>query len=393
MNSYTKTISSMTINLRSDGRYEGRLTVNKKRKSFYGTSKSEVKQKAKEYLVKIDNGYRDPKNINLNEYIEYWLETYKFNKIEPSSYDKLERVYKRQIQGTIGKYKIGEITTKDVQALIDSHANPPNAKIKPLARSGLKRILHLLNPCYKKAIEEGIVQYNPCINVLLPIEDAILIKTKEQFALTDSEMGALKNEAVKRYKNGRYRHRNGLVILIMLNTGLRVGEMLALEWKDIDLGNRLLYINKTIQSNVVNRDATINKKTVDRLKKSTKTKAGVRILPLNDVIISYFEELRKYDLQHNISSPYICCTRVGTREVNRNLQRTLDKLQENIDVEGRITLHTLRHSFGSALIRNGVDISVVSQLMGHSNITITYNKYIHVIKEEKAKAMEMVRIC
>lgn len=57
-----------------------------------------------------------------------------------------------------------------------------------------------------------------------------------------------------------------------------------------------------------------------------------------------------------------------------------------------VSLHTLRHTFGSTLIRNKVDVSVVSKLMGHANIMVTYNKYIHVINEEKAKAMELVEI-
>lgn len=58
-----------------------------------------------------------------------------------------------------------------------------------------------------------------------------------------------------------------------------------------------------------------------------------------------------------------------------------------------MTLHTLRHTFGSTLLRRGVPIEVVSKLMGHANITITYTKYIHVLQEQEAKAMEMVQIC
>lgn len=78
-------VNGMTIKMRSDGRWEGRLTVRDKRKSFYGKSKDAVKQKAREYLQKVANGYKEPKKILLNEYIEYWLKTYKWNKIELSS--------------------------------------------------------------------------------------------------------------------------------------------------------------------------------------------------------------------------------------------------------------------------------------------------------------------
>lgn len=140
----------MNIRQRKDNRYEGRITINDVRKCFYGKTKTEVKQKAKEYLLKIENGYKEPQSIILNDYIEYWLNNYKYNKIEPSSYDKLERTYNNQIKNTIGKKKIGDVTTKDIQRIIDEYANPTSSSTKPLAKSGLKKIIHLLNPCLKK---------------------------------------------------------------------------------------------------------------------------------------------------------------------------------------------------------------------------------------------------
>ena len=181
--------------------------------------------------------------------------------------------------------------------------------------------------------------------------------------------------------------------MILLNTGLRVGEILALNWSDVDLDNKVLHINKTIQSNLVNRNKDSDKKVIDVLKTSTKTKSGIRFIPLNDNIIYYFNELKKYDEDHKIHSPYVCSTRVGTRETARNLQRSLNNIQEKANLGQHVSLHTLRHSFGSALIRNGVNIAVVSNLMGHANISVTYNKYIHTIKEEESKAMNMVAIC
>ena len=101
MNNVTMIINNMNIKLRPDNRYEGRLTVNGKRKSFYGGTKAEIKQKAKEYLQKVENGYKDPKKITFNEYAEYWFITYKRGKIEPSSYTRLYQVFNSQIKNTI----------------------------------------------------------------------------------------------------------------------------------------------------------------------------------------------------------------------------------------------------------------------------------------------------
>ena len=76
----------------------------------------------------------------------------------------------------------------------------------------------------------------------------------------------------------------------------------------------------------------------------------------------------------------------------RNLSRSLEKLVERAGLTKEISLHTLRHTFGSSLIRAGVGVEVVSRLMGHVNIMVTYNKYVHVIREQEAKAMTLVTI-
>ena len=71
----------------------------------------------------------------------------------------------------------------------------------------------------------------------------------------------------------------------------------------------------------------------------------------------------------------------------------MDRIVKCTNIKEKVTLHTLRHTFGSVLVRRGVGIEVVSSLMGHANISITYQKYIHVVQEQKAKAMSMVSVC
>lgn len=395
MNNISSLINGISFKQRSDKRYEGRITVNGKRKSFYGNTKAEVKNKAKAYLSRIENGYIEPQKIVFNDYIEYWLKKYKLNKIEPSSYNRLYSVYIHQIHNSIGTKKIGEVTTKDIQKLIDEYANPSKPSAKALALSGLKKIIHLLNPCLNKAVEEGIISNNPCEYVILPKESCIQVQTKEQFSLSDEELEEFRTSALSTYKTTKeYRSRDALILLIMLNLGLRVGEILALEWSDIDFTYGIVYIKKTIQDNIIDYEAVEEKKKrYKKVKSSTKTPSGVRILRLNDAVIYYFHELKEYDKRKCIESRYVACTRVGTMNSPRNLQRSLDRLIKRTDICKHVSLHTLRHTFGSTLLRNGVNIEVVSKLMGHSNITITYNKYIHVIKEEEAKAMKSVNVC
>lgn len=398
MNNISTIINKINIRKREDGRYEGRITINGKRKSFYGGTKIEVKNKTKEYLQKIDNGYIEPKKIKLNDYIEYWLKTYKWNKIEPSSYSRLYSVYEHQIKDGLGKKMIGDITSKDIQSLLDERANPTNKNTKPLAMSGLKKIIHLLRPCLSKAESEGIIQKNPCIDVILPSKSCVQVLPKKQITLSDTEIEDFKNVALEKYKTtNEYKGRDAFVLLLILNLGLRVGEAIALRWSDFDLENKIVHINKTLQSNITEfANGTIvdeSKKTYSRIKQATKTDAGTRVLKLNDSALYYISELKEYDLRNKIKSPYLCSTNKGTLNNPRNLQRSLDRIIKRTNITENVSLHTLRHTFGSTLIRRGIGVEVVSKLMGHANIHITYLKYIHVIQEQEAMAMDMVNVC
>lgn len=393
MNNVTAMINSMNIKMRTDNRFEGRITVNGNRKSFYGTTKAEIKQKAKEYLQKVENGYRDPKRIIFNEYAEYWFVTYKVGKIEPSSYTRLYRVFDSQIRNTLGRKFIGEIKTSDIQKLIDEYANPSNDNIKPLAMSGLKKILQFLRPCFKMAVKEEIISSNPCDDVILPNASYIMVETKIQNSLNDIEINQFRNVALEKYKTtGEYRSRNAIVLLLILNLGLRAGEALALEWDDINFDDKVVYINKTLQCGIKNSSCN-GTAYITRIKNSAKTKSGVRFLRLNDQVMFYLNELIEYDKRNSINSKYVCCNNLGEINNHRNLQCCLNSISRKMKLDKHITLHTLRHTFGSTLIRRGVGIEIISKLMGHANITITFNKYIHTIKEEEAKAMNMVTIC
>ena len=385
----------MTIRQRKNGLYEGRISNDGIRKSFYGYTKAEIKNKAKSYLMKVENGFSEPKKILLSDYIEYWLKTYKLNKIEPPSYYRLYSVYEHQLKDSIGQKMMGDIKARDIQNFIDEMANPSNGKIKPLAISGLKKIIQLLKPCFKTAIQEGILFLNPCDGVTLPKESCIKTPTKKQISLSDDEIEKFKEVALEKYKStAEYCSRDFLVLLLIVNLGLRVGEMLALSWNDIDFENRIVYINKTLQSDIRNFEAKEGeKKLYSRIKNSTKTNAGMRVISLNDSVMSYLEELRAYDKRNKIVSDYVACTTAGTLNRARNLQRSLDRLLKKANIDKKVSLHTLRHTFGSYLLRKGVGIEVISKLMGHARITVTYNKYIHTIKEEEAKAMNMIRIC
>ena len=89
-----------------------------------------------------------------------------------------------------------------------------------------------------------IIAKNPCINIIYPLPDCIQKQTKTQSTMSDEELQKFKNVALSKYKNGKQKSRDWMVLLLMLNTGVRVGEMIALKWTDVDLENNTIHINK-----------------------------------------------------------------------------------------------------------------------------------------------------
>lgn len=124
---------------------------------------------------------------------------------------------------------------------------------------------------------------------------------------------------------------------------------------------------------------------------TTKTKKSSRYIKLNETALEYLYKVKEYKEVHKIDTDYILYADNGNKVSARNLQRTLDLVLKKADVP-HCGLHILRHTFGSTLIRHGVDVSVVSKLMGHSSITITYNKYIHILEEQETRAVELLNV-
>lgn len=395
-------IAKMNIVERKDGRLSGRITYNGTRKEFYGATKAEIKRKAREYCTKVENGYFDPERVKLSECIEDWLHKYKWNKVSDSTYTRMYRTYHNQIKDTIGQMQIGNVTSEVIQNLINEYAGvkddhsatdndtAENTK-KSLARSGLKKIMSLLNEFFEQAVKDGKVCVNPCDAVVIPKEEMLAVKTKEQISLTDTQIEDIKNVALTKCKNGKYKYQYNFVILLILNLGLRAGEMLALMWSDIDFERKIAYIRRTMQNNVMLTYNDIHNH-VTRVGDTTKTKAGRRVLKLNDTVVEYLLQIKQFQEEHGIVSDFICATTKNHIITLRQLERQVVRFAQLAEIKEHITLHTLRHTFGSYMLRHGTPIEVVSKLMGHSNVKVTYDKYIHVLQEQEALAMNTVII-
>ena len=316
----------------------------------------------------------------LENYLDNWLTTVKRLQLKPKSYDRLEQTIRKDVAPAIGQIQIGALTTADVQKMIaDMQANDKS-------RSSIKKAYDAVNAAYKWGLKctPPAVRSNPCSGVELPGTDKF--DPVEIKFYTADEARKISEVALQRYKKGTPWYPLGGLVVVGLNTGLRVGELAALEWdRDIDMEARLLYVHKNVVV-VKDRSKDAKRSYTEKEQNSTKTDAGQdRVIPLNDDAIAALNTLK----QVTGNSKYVFATKDGNRKSLRDLDKIVRRVirRAGFPEEKVYGPHSLRHTFATLLLSNGVDVKVVSELLGHSSVMITYNTYIHVIKEQKAKAL------
>ncbi len=372
-------------------RVELRIRINGKQCSFYGKNEAEARKKLREYrktIKDIDDNIKYSEE-RLSGYIENWLIISKFGKIKDSSYDILERVFNNQIKNSvIGQKKIKDITIDDMQKFIDDISRNYSDSI-------VKKTIEILKPSIKKAVVEQKIRFNPMDFVVIPKKNNIInIEDEEKEQMYSEEEIEKITEVCMGYyginTRNTKRYRYAPAYILLLNTGLRVGELVALTWKDIDFTKRIIRVNKTV-STIKNRNRFESDNQKVNVITTTKTKKSNRVIPMNETACLVLKELMKRQQEMGIKSDYVISTKEGNPMLVRVLEQTFSRIcQENyIDYKG---IHSLRHTFGSVLVKKGVDIKVISEILGHSTVQFTYDRYIHIINEMKAEAVNLIHV-
>lgn len=364
------------IKKRKDGYYEQKITVSTNvRRSVYGATPTEVRRKTKELIAEAARyDISNVKKMTLEAYMIHWLEEVKKPDLKPSSYDRVEQSLKYQIFPAIGHIQINALTSNDVQKMI-------NTIINEKSYSTAKKAYNNLNACMELGVQRGEILKNPVKGVKLPSS-----KTKERkeiTAYTPEEIAAIVEEAKRTYKNGAPVYRYGYLIILILNTGMREGEPLYLKWKDVDLEKRHIYIHGNVVE-VKNREENAESKYVLLEQDTPKTDKSTRYIPLNDNAVDALENLRKIIKDKD----RVIATKNHTITSPRKVYKTMECILKKCGITDKENLvHALRHTFATTLIRNGVDIKAVSEILGHEDDSTTLNTYHHAIEQQKHSAV------
>lgn len=347
-----------------------RKTYNGKRKIFYGKTKKIVKNKIKEYESGIKvTGKSTIMKTPIQDYMLNWLETTRIHEISDGTYFSDISTYRTYVKDTtLGQMQIANIEVKDIQSYINQMASQ-------YSRSVIKRTFYLYSMCYRYANRIGDLDYNPCDNVKIPAEKAVASKKKKIPFLNSDDIEKLYYEADRLNTDGfnitgatgtRVYGINAYAIPIILYTGLRSAELTALQWKHVDIQNKLLHVE---QAHVKKIDPETQKETrvISEPKYGSK-----RIIPLADRAIDAFNKilfLRERVKEEDFVIP------IKARQISTTLSRMLVRSGCSVKKCG---LHALRHTFGSMLLEKGVDLKTISELLGHKDISTTSNIYLGV---------------
>lgn len=373
-----------TIVQRKDGRYEAKIVDSRtgKRVSVYGNTLAEVKRKLKEKKKEILIGNAPTVNSRVDDYMLSWLKTFKFNSLKRTTYDKHEQMLKTHIIPKIGNLKMKDVTANDLQNMFNDIS-----KIR--AYSTMKKIYEVVNPCFKHAALIGDIQNNPVLGVRLPKEKNMGIKTKEIQIYKDEDLLLIEKTMNDWYYNNHL-YRLAPMYLFLAYTGLRRGELLALKWDDINFKTKTIKVNKSLtryrvrDNETLEYDGGYNVELLD-----PKTSRSNRNVPLNTKAISLLVEMKKRNELENIESEYVCCSKNGDFLCSRSFDQMLERICRKADIKF-LGLHALRHTFASKCFNAKIDVKIISEILGHSDVKITLNTYVHLLEEQKIEAVELL---
>lgn len=373
-----------SISQRKDGKWQGRINLGKdingkrKQKYFYGDSEKEVKKKLKDYFLSGEKySANNIAKMTLEEFLVDWLENILTNTLKPKSYDIKEYIIKQQIVPRIGLLQINSIVASDIQQMINDMVK------EDLSYSTIKKAYDTLNQRFKLAISQEQVNKNPTLGVILPKQKNK--KNSEIQYFSEEQCKELIKESRRTQGCNKLNvYRLGELIPFLIFTGLRIGEAIALEWKDIDYENKTITVNK----NVVEVKSKETGKFILQKQDSTKTDSSTRIIPISNNAMECIENLQKINGDKKI----IFASQTGKYISPSNFNRMFRGIQKALKYETILGIHSLRHTFATLMLNKGIDVKIVSELLGHSNVSVTYNIYIHTIQSQKIKAINMVDI-
>jgi integrase len=311
----------------------------------------------------IQGTYIEPSKMTYGGFIDEWFRT-KQKSLGKQTIEVHTMYLNKYIIPSLGNVPLSSLKTIHINNFInDMHE-------KNYSAATIKKAVNIIKNSLEYAIDIDLINKNVAKKATLPKEEK-------------NEMQAWSEEEVNNFLKVAKNDSHYALFYLALMSGLRQGELLGLRWRDLDLENHFLTINQVLAHN--GKDII----------KGAKTKAGNRTINLSESTIQVLKTHRKLVLEEKLKNgksyqdqDLVFCTALGTPIHPSNLRnRTFNKLIEAANVT-KIRFHDLRHTHATLLLSKGVNVKVISERLGHSNIKITLDTYSHVLPTMQKDAID-----
>lgn len=323
-------------------------------------------------LTKKSQGLLVPNSsMQLQQWFYVWLFEYRINDLKASTFERYEGIYRNYIKDTeIGTVALKELSTTTIQRYCNE------LFMKGVSISSIKVLINRLKTSLNAAVGIGYIYRNPCTYVVIP-------KIHEP---EDKKICVFTREEQVHFLNQAKDHQHQMLFMLAFASGLRLGELLALEWDDIDFEVQLVNVRRSV-SERSRIDRSGNKKW-GFIVTSPKTTKSIRTVSIPSSVIEALNDY-KNKMQSGYADKIIFQSLKGGYISTRNLTRSYQRLLEKEGIEYK-NFHSIRHTYATRLFEAGVSVKVVQELLGHSNIATTMDIYTHVMPKGKHDAVEAI---
>ena len=360
---------------RKDGRWEGRCIIGRKMdgkprfRSIYGVSYSEVKKN----LVLLKNEYMEHKeqhilvygNGSLSDWMDYWLDIVEKPYVRATTYTLYKRNINNHLRPWLGQYRLRKLSSEHIQAMIQALQHT-------LASSTLHGICRLLKAILNSAWKQGLIAASPYQDIRLP-----KFRQKQPRVLTTAEQARLEQAAVEA---------DGLEFLLCLYTGLRLGELCALRYQDIDFASNLLFVSHSVKRVAIGQPGG---NMTELIVGDPKTESSKREIPLPFFLLKKLaDRMREAGAA---GSDFIFQSAKGGAAEPRTIQKRFERIAEKTGIRSA-HMHTLRHTFAMRSLERGMGYKALSEILGHGSAEMTIKHYDNCTMEKKLEIMQAARL-
>lgn len=378
-----------TIFKRKDGRwcaqYIQKIENKEVRKSVYGKTQKEVKEKLRLIREKETNGQIEPAavQLSLEKWMKEWLSDYKQGTVKITTYQGYWRVFRDHIEKSeVAEIPVTALSTNMLQKYYNRlHEEGRSDKKGGLSPRMVRYVYVLINGALEQAVKNEILVKNVNHYVVLP--------SKEQ-----KEITPMSETEVKRFLEKCEDERLKALYYLELFSGMRKGEISGLMWSDVDWERKQLYVSRTLEPVTDNEEVTELPKKAKLILVNPKTKRSKRIIPINNVVLKELEEHRNHQNKEKeiyadiyMDQNLIFCREDGNFIHPRFLTDNFHHILKKAGLP-QYRFHDLRHTVASLLINGNENPKVVQELLGHASISTTLDIYGHLEEKTKRSSIE-----